>query len=166
MKNKKNNTGDRNTGYWNTGYCNTGDWNTGDRNTGYCNTGQPDTVRIFNNEADVKREDINFPKFFYYELTEWICDSDMTDKEKDAYPSYVTCGGYLKSYTDKQAWRNSWDKTDEEDRRKCFDLPNWSNEIFKEISGIDVEKELNETPNKDNKPQEIIIDGVKYKRED
>ena len=52
------------------------------------------------------------------------------------------------------------DKADEEDKRKCFDLPNWDNEIFKAISGIDVEKELNEKPSVDNKPQEIIIDGV------
>lgn len=86
--------------------------------------------------------DISFPDFFYYTLTNWIPEDKMTDKEKDAYPSYVTCKGYLKVCTHEQAWRDAWDKADTEDRKKCLDLPNWDNEVFKEISGIDVEKEL------------------------
>jgi len=151
------NTGDRNTGYWNTGnwntghrntghrntgYLNTGNWNTGNRNTGYLNTINQKVV-IFNKQTELKHEEIQFPNFFYYILTEWIEEEEMTDKEKESYPTYVTTGGYLKSYTDKQAWRNSWDKADMEDRKKVLALPNWDNEIFKEISGIDVEKELN-----------------------
>lgn len=143
------NTGNRNIGSWNTGNRNTGNRNTGSWNTGNWNTGDLNTteplLRIFNKETIVKREDISYPSFFYYVLTEWIEENKMTDKEKDAYPSYVTCGGYLKSYTDKQAWRNSWDKATREDKEKCFKLPNWDNEIFKEISGIDVEKELGTT---------------------
>ena len=83
----------------------------------------------------------------------------MSDKEKDAYPSYVTCGGYLKTRGYHEAWRESWDNADEEDRRKVPELPNWNNEIFKEISGIDVEKELN-TPSK-----EIEIGGRKFSEE-
>ncbi len=67
----------------------------------------------------------------------------MSDKEKEAYPSYVTCGGYLKCRTYQQAWRESWDNASLEDRKKVMSLPNWNNEIFKEISSIDVEKELN-----------------------
>ena len=138
------NTGDWNTGNYNTGDCNTGNWNTGDWNTGYLNTDMP-LIRIFGKETEVKRENIIFPDFFWYILTEWIEESAMTDKEKEAYPSYVTCKGYLKSYTDKQAWRNSFEKASKEDKEKCFALPNWNNEMFKEISGIDVEKELKTT---------------------
>ena len=128
----------------NTGNYNTGNWNTGDWNTGYLNTDMP-LIRIFGKETEVKRENIIFPDFFWYILTEWIEESAMTDKEKEAYPSYVTCKGYLKSYTDKQAWRNSFEKASKEDKEKCFALPNWNNEMFKEISGIDVEKELKTT---------------------
>mgnify|MGYP006328795299 FL=1 len=138
------NTRDWNTGNYNTGDCNTGNWNTGDWNTGYLNTDMP-LIRIFGKETEVKRENIIFPDFFWYILTEWIEESAMTDKEKEAYPSYVTCKGYLKSYTDKQAWRNSFEKASKEDKEKCFALPNWNNEMFKEISGIDVEKELKTT---------------------
>jgi len=83
------------------------------------------------------------PNFFYYTFIEWITELEMSDKEKEAYPSYVTCGGYLKSYDHHTAWRTSWDKAELEDRKRVMDLPNWNNIIFKEISGIDVEKELN-----------------------
>jgi hypothetical protein len=136
------NTGNLNTGYWNTGNRNTGDWNTGDWNTGYLNTDEPSKVRIFNQDTDVARDDLVFPDFFWFDLCSWIYESDMTDKEKDAYPSYVLAGGYLKCREYKQAWRESWDKATAEDRAKVLNLPNWNNEIFKEISGIDVEKEL------------------------
>ena len=135
------NTGDSNTGNWNTGNWNTGNWNTGNWNTGYCNTTTPKVI-IFNKITDIDCVNIFFPDFFYFDLASWISESDMNDKEKIAFPSYVTTGGYLKVNTYRGAWRESWDKTSIEDRKKCLSLPNWDNEIFKEISGIDVEKEL------------------------
>ncbi len=170
------NTGNRNTGNWNTGNWNTGNWNTGNRNTGnrntgnwntgnwntgYCNTDKPTNVRIFNKETEVKIEDIIFPKFFYFNLTEWIDEKDMNDKEKEAYPTYVTTQGYLKCKSHHQAWRESWDEADLEDKKKCLSLPNWNNELFKEISGIDVEKELNEKTLKGKKVK-VELDGVSY----
>ena len=100
-------------------------------------------VRIFGKETQTKRDDLSFPSFFYFDLNTWINESDMSDKEKEAYPSYVTCGGYLKCREYKQAWRESWDKATSEDKKKVMDLPNWNNGMFKTISGIDVEKELN-----------------------
>jgi hypothetical protein len=127
----------------NTGLGNSGDWNSGDRNSGYLNTTEP-KVRIFNKETDLSRNEINFPSYFWFDLTEWICKSDMTFKEKEENEQYEVTGGYLKVYEYKEAWRRSWDKATDEDRRKTLNLPNWDNEIFKEISGIDVEKELNE----------------------
>lgn len=136
----------QNTGYWNTGNRNTGNWNTGNWNTGYCNTDEP-TVRIFNKDSGKKFGDISFPRFFFFETTCWIEESDMTGKEKTAYPTYVTTGGYLKVKTMLGAWRESWDKATLEDKKKVLSLPNFDNAIFKEISGIDVEKELN-TPKK------------------
>ena len=122
---------------------NTGDLNTGDWNTGDLNTTEP-PIRIFNKDTDVKRKDIKYPDFFFFYLTEWINESSMNDKEKEAYPTYITTGGYLKVKTYLGAWRESWENASLEDKKKCFDLPNWDNEIFKQISGIDVEKELNE----------------------
>jgi hypothetical protein len=97
---------------------------------------------MFNKLTDKDCGDITFPKFFNFDLTTWILESEMSDKEKVAFPTYIATGGYLKINTYRGAWRESWDKASIEDRKLCLSLPNWDNEIFKEISGIDVEKEL------------------------
>jgi hypothetical protein len=150
MKDKKNNSG-----YYNPGYCNSDDYNSGLFNT------NESKVRIFNKETDIKREDIILPDFCYFTLTEWITGKNMTDKEKEANSSYAIRGGYLKVYKYKEAWRNSWDKADEVDRKKIFDLPNFDNEIFKEITGIDAEKEL-KTKSLSGKVVKVELDGVSY----
>ena len=136
------NSGDRNSGNWNSGDRNSGYWNSGDRNSGYCNSDTP-FVRIFNRDTDVPREDIDFPDFFYFDLTIFVSYDTATDEEREKYKRDIeTCGGFLKTIPYKEAWRRSWDKASDADRRKVMALPNWDNEIFKEISGIDVEKEL------------------------
>lgn len=149
------NAGNWNAGDWNTGNGNTGNWNTGNWNTGYLNTTTPITYLLFNKPCSIPRGQLEFPDFFYFDLTEWISESEMTNKEKEDNPSYKTTGRYLREYDYREAWRLSWDKASDEDRRKCFDIPNWDNEVFKEISGIDVEAEL-------NKRGTIEIGGVKY----
>jgi len=66
----------------------------------------------------------------------------MTAEERDTHPKAETVGGYLKTLDYHEAWRRSWDNADDEDRRKVLNLPNWDNEKFKQLSGIDVHKEL------------------------
>ena len=142
------NTGGRNTGNWNTGNWNTGDrntgnwntgnWNTGDRNTGYCNSITPDDCLIFNKPA--KRKDwfdAKKPNWMFVSLTEWISESKMSDKEKDAYPSYVSTGGYLKAYATLQdAFKERWDNTTQEDRELTKQLPNFDPVVFEEVFGF------------------------------
>ena len=136
------NSGDRNSGNWNSGNWNSGNWNGGNWNSGYCNTITP-PVRIFNIETDVARKDILFPNFFYFDLTVFVSYDTATDEERKRYKKDIeTCGGFLKAIPYKEAWRKSWDKASDADRRKVLELPNWDNEVFKEISGIDVELEL------------------------
>ena len=163
------NTGDRNTGDWNTGYRNTGYRNTGDRNTGDRNTGDwnqtdystgffnttEEPFRMFNKEVvGISRDDISFPYFFYFDLTEWIYESDMTDEEKEKNPTYKTTDGYLKEYGYKEAFQKSYKETDEDDRKKVFALPNFDADIFYKISGIDVRKS--------DKTETINIGGIEY----
>ena len=131
----------QNTGYSNTGNWNTGNYNTGNRNTGYFNTDEPN-VRMFGKDTGKKRNEIVFPDFFYFALTEWICSDDMSETEKTKHPSHTTTGGYLKSYAYKDAWRNAWNKASKSDRKKTLELPNFDADIFLEITGIDVRKEL------------------------
>jgi hypothetical protein len=52
------------------------------------------------------------------------------------------CGGFLKKLDYKDAFRISWDKASPDEHKKLLSLPNWDNEIFKEISGIDAEAEI------------------------
>jgi len=76
----------------------------------------------------VKRNAKRFPTDFMFQLT---------DKEKEAYPSYVATGGYLKFYESLQhAYIESWEKATEEDRAKTFKLPNFDIYVFKEIFGF------------------------------
>jgi len=149
------NTGHRNTGHRNTGHRNTGDWNTGHRNTGYCNTATPDDCLIFNKPA--KRSDwenATKPSWMYFNLTTWIEEKDMTDKEKEAYPSYTATGGYLKVCTSYQhAAIESWEKATPEDRALTFKLPNFDKKVFMDIFGFD--------PEKDEKT--VSVDGAEYK---
>lgn len=157
------NSGDGNSGYWNSGYGNSGSWNSGNRNSGYGNKTNRETgifnttegtLRLFNKPTNLKWGDISHPHFDEFYLNKWVPESDMTDEEKKADPNFFVRGGYLKTYEWNEAWANYWRDTDEEDRRRVLNLPNFDPAIFKEITGIDVEIE--------EKPQTIEIEGREY----
>ena len=139
------NTGDCNTGNRNTGDWNTGDWNTGNRNTGFFNTNsQP--LYMFNKPTDLTRDEIlNFRGIkalsWNYENSWWIYSSNMTGEEKKSHPEHETTGGYLKTVDFKTACKMMWDSLDEEDKEAVRNLPNFDNDVFREITGISVEGE-------------------------
>ena len=136
------NSGNCNSGNRNSGHCNSGNWNSGNRNSGYFNTNEP-PVRIFNAFTEVKEENIVFPKFLYFDLTVWVSHDTATEEEKTKHKVEIeTCGGFLKTLEYKEAFRLAWDKASKEEHKKLLDLPNWNNDIFKEISGIDAEAEI------------------------
>ena len=145
--NNKNNTGYGNTGDRNTGNGNTGNWNTGYGNTGYGNSAHRETgifntksgtIRIFNKNSGKTFDQIDHPHFSEFYLTKWIEETDMTDEEKKADPDFYVKQGYLKSFSYNEAWANFWRDTDEENRKKFLNLPNFDADIFFEITGIDV----------------------------
>ena len=141
------NSGSRNSGSWNSGSCNSGSRNSGSYNSGSCNSGffnsDEPNVRMFNKMTDKKRDDINIPSWCYFDLTVWVSHDTATDEEKEEHKAEIeTCGGYLKTLEYKEAWRLAWDKASKEEHKKLLKLPNWNNEVFKEITGIDAEKEI------------------------
>ena len=73
----------------------------------------------------------------------------MTEDEKKAEPLFYVRGGYLKKYSWEEAWANYWRDSDEEEKQKVLNLPNFDAEIFKEVTGIDVEE-------KDDKMEEAM----------
>ena len=121
---------------------NSGNRNSGNRNSGYFNSDEP-FVRMFNENTKKKRDEINLPYFLYFDLTVWVSYDTATEEEKEEHKTEIeTCGGYLKTLEYKEAFRLAWDKASKEGHKELLNLPNWNNEIFKEISGIDAEAEI------------------------
>jgi len=136
------NSGNKNSGYynsgnWNSGYCNlgsfnsgnnnsgsynSGNYNSGNKNSGFFNTNEP-TVRMFNKDTGLKREEINIP-CIYLKLTD--------DK-----------GNKINSY--KEAWKLAWEKLDNKKKNEFLNLPNFCPIIFEEITGINVNEKETKT---------------------
>ena len=156
------NTGDMNTGYRNTGDMNTGDMNTGDMNTGYRNTGdrntgmfnvcdrstglfntEEKTVPIFNKDSGLTWKEIIYKDWYAalrsgsFKLTEWIW---YTEEEMEDSPIRQAIQGYLKQYTFEESCLNWWDSLSNEAKELIKTIPNFDKEIFKQITGIEVEK--------------------------
>jgi hypothetical protein len=147
-------TGDHSTGNWSTGDWSTGNWSISNYSIGHFSTIDYSGFGAFNEPCTPEEwEAAEKPDFLYFSLTEWIDESEMSEEEKEAHPSHKTTGGYLKVYEYKEAFMKSWDNAPVEDREKLFKLPRFNPEVFKEISGIDVYAEKEET---------INIDGVEY----
>lgn len=112
---------------------------------------------MFNKPTDKKWDEIDHPDFTGFYLTKWISDSEMTDEEKKSDPQFHVRGGYLKTFGYKEAWANFWRDTDEENRQKFLNLPNFDADVFLEITGIDVRK------SQSCSGKIVEIDGKKYK---
>ena len=150
------NSGDFNTGKFNTGDFNDGNYNNGSFNIGDCNLGnkklgcfctdndEQQTIKLFNKDSDWTLNTWkNSPAFAiiynYFELTLWVNECDMTDKEKEFHPNYKVTKGYLKELSYKEAWRNMWNRIDDKEKEAFVLLPNFNKDIFKTITGIDIE---------------------------
>ena len=151
-----------NSGNWNSGNWNSGKRNSGNRNSGYGNSTNRETgifnttsgkIRCFNKETDLTWDEIDHPLFLEFNLNKWIPKDQMTDDEKIESPDFHVRSGYLKTYTWEEAWANYWQDSDEEERQRVLNLPNFSWDIFTEITGIQPE---------DRKPETIRIGEETY----
>ena len=150
------NSGDWNSGDWNSGNRNSGDWNSGNRNSGdwnktsfsngCFNTVSP-KIYMFNKPTDWTLEHwLNCrARYLLNQIDdcplEYVWFDSMTDEEKAAHPKAKTTGGYLKDRTTADNARKWWAGLSADDRNIIFSLPNFDAEIFKEITGIDVDAE-------------------------
>ena len=144
------NAGNRNTGSWNVGNRNTGDWNIGNWNNGCFNTIQT-KIFLFNKLSDWTIEDwikSNGRQILIYNISvfpiRWIDKSNMTDDEKETHPEYEITGGYLKKLTQKEIFQEqqeNWNQLSQVEKDIVMLIPNFDKEIFKQITGIDVDKE-------------------------
>jgi hypothetical protein len=150
------NTGKFNSGRFNTGKFNAGNYNRGSFNIGDCNLGNKkagcfctddkyETIKLFNKESDWTLKTWKDSHAFrimnnYFELTLWINEYKMTDEEKEKHPDYKVARGYLKELSYAEAWRNMWNHINDKEKEVFTLLPNFDKDIFKEITGIDIEE--------------------------
>ena len=98
---------------------------------------------MFNKDTNLKRNEIDIPSWCHFDLTVWVSHDTATEEEKEIHKNEIeTSGGYLKTLEYKEAWRLAWDKASKEEHEQLLKLPNWDNEVFKEITGIDAESEI------------------------
>lgn len=147
------NSGDYNSGEFNSGDCNSGNYNIGDFNSGdwnktYFSNGCFNTelpkIFLFNRHSDWTYQDwlnsdaryilSNIPS----NIHEWISSDDMTDEEKNKHPEYQVTGGFLKCVNNDSKRQEWWNNLSKKDKQAVMSLPNFNNDIFKEIAGIDV----------------------------
>ena len=144
------NSGISNTGNYNSGDCNIGDCNLSNRNIGcFCtNDNKHETIKLFNKESDWTLDTWRNSRVYkiindYFKLTLWIKEYDMTDEEKEKHTEYKATGGYLKELSYTEAWRNMWNCINDAEKEAFTSLPNFDKDIFKTITGIDVEEGTN-----------------------
>ena len=123
-------------------------------------------MRMFNKDTDYTYSE--FAKKFgmkYPDLhtCHWINKGDMTDDEKKEVSGWETMGGYLKTMSYKEAWAEYWSRASEEDKQWFLNLPNFDAEIFKEITGIDVNKpeKMIELSNGKKVSESAVIEALK-----
>ena len=134
------NSGDRNSGISNSGDRNSGSWNSCNDETGIFNSVQSEYIRVFNQPCERQKWiDSVKPGFIYFNLTHWICFSNMTDEEKAAHSNAEQMNGYLKLLSYKDAWAESFKKASPYDIELLKALPNFDAKVFEEISGIHIE---------------------------
>ena len=135
------NTGVFNSGYCNSGSCNSGDFNSCDYSSGLFCTQDP-KVKIFDTETDMTMKEVMqtdwYRMLFKYSinLTKWI---EYTDEEKQFDKDKDLIGGYLKTYTYKEACKNWWNEYTDKEKAVIMSMPNFDKDKFKQITGIEVE---------------------------
>ncbi|MDD3571226.1 MAG: pentapeptide repeat-containing protein, partial [Lachnospiraceae bacterium] len=135
--------GDCNTGDCNTGDCNTGDWNSTNFSSGCFNT-EEQKIMLFNKPSDwtyrrwLESDARYLLNHIDKNVVEWVCDYEMTDEEKAAYPTYKTTGGYLKVLDESECAQLWWDGLSEYHRNIIKAIPNFDVVIFEQITGIKV----------------------------
>ena len=132
--------GDSNSGYRNSGDSNSGDFNSCNFETGHFNSSKSKFINVFNKKCNREIwENCEKPNFIYFDITSWISFGDMTDEEKIQYPKAFVCGGYLKTFTYKEAWQNAFKTATKSDIALLKALPNFNKKVFFEITGIKID---------------------------
>lgn len=83
-------------------------------------------------------------------LTEW---TPYTEEEMEKDESKKLIGGYLKTYTYKEACKNWWEGMSNKNKGIICSIPNFDADVFKDITGIEVTQGVFQMP-QDNEVME------------
>lgn len=144
------NCGSYNSGQFNCGRCNIGNYNSGDFNkinfSNGCFNTKESKILMFNKPSDWSIEDWRYSEAkrlldnIMYNALRWVYSDKMTEEEKEQHPKYKTTGGYLKELDKSKCGQLWWDNLLDYNKNVIKSLPNFDAEIFKEITGIDINK--------------------------
>lgn len=140
------NTGKGCTGLCNSGNRNSGDWNKCSFSNGCFNTVEP-KIYLFNKPSDwTYRDWLNSDARYLLnqipgDVLEYVWFEDMTDEKKTAHPEAKTTGGYLKQLDNSECGSIWWRGLNDYEKSIIKAIPNFDKEIFKEITGVDVDME-------------------------
>ena len=135
------NSGHYNSGDYNSGYRNSGHYNSGDYNSGWFNTNEP-KMRFFNKDSDITYSEF-YKKLIVYpdlKICHWVDYKDLPKDEQNTDTKNMD--GKLKILSYKDAWKEYWTRASEEDKKWFQNLPNFTPEIFEEITGIKINEEV------------------------
>ena len=137
------NTGDWNTGNWNTGNKNTGDWNIINASSG-CFCTEDQKIFIFDKPSEWTLKDWwnSDARYLLNQIpkgvVEWIYSSNMTDEEKEKYPTHETTGGYLKVLHESESAQIWWNGLSEKNKETIKSIPNFDPRKFEKCTDIKV----------------------------
>ena len=143
------NSGNRNSGNWNSGDWNSGDWNSGDWNSCSYSSGCFNTIEhkmfLFNKLSDwtyhdwIRSDARRVLSRIPHRHIKPVSYDSMSDTEKEDHPEVKTTGTFLR-IVDNPDVQNWWRSISDEDKKAILSIPNFNKAIFKEITGVDVDK--------------------------
>jgi leucyl aminopeptidase (aminopeptidase T) len=115
-------------------------------------------MRFFNKDSDITYSEFNKNIIVYPDLhtCQWIDYKDLPESEQNTDTKNMD--GMLKTLDYKDAWKEYWARATEEQKKFFMTLPNFTPEIFFEITGIKVNEELSLS----GKEVTVTLDGKSY----
>ena len=98
-------------------------------------------MRFFNKDSDITYSDFCKKLIVYPDLhtCHWVDYKDLSKDEQNTDTKNM--GGMLKTLDYKDAWKEYWTRASESDKKFFTTLPNFTPEIFEEITGINIASE-------------------------
>ncbi len=143
------NKGNDNSGNDNNGCGNSGDYNNGNNNSGSCNNGSYNSGNYNNgnyNISDYSNGCFNTKRtkmFLFNQLSDWTLKDWHDSEAKRILDVYVSVSPIEKTKEEMLKWQQqNWNQLSQEQKNIVMEIPNFDKKIFKQITGIDVDKEV------------------------